>query len=79
MRIKWTKSTNADGYEIFYKNTKSAKYRRIKKVDDVNTRICNVRGIKSGKKCYVRVRAYKKTGSTTLRSAMSKTKTIKVK
>lgn len=79
MRIKWSKSTNADGYEIFYKNTKGAKYRRIKKINDVNTRICNVRGIKSGKKCFVRIRAFKKTGSTTLRSAMSKTKTIKVK
>lgn len=79
MRISWTKSTNADGYEIYYKNTKSAKFRRIKTVNKVNTRICNVRGIKSGKKCYVRVRAFKKSGSKTLRSSMSKTKTIKVK
>lgn len=79
MRISWTKSTNADGYEIYYKNTKGAKFRRIKKINKVNTRICNVRGIKSGKKCYVRVRAFKKSGSKTLRSSMSKTKTIKVK
>ncbi len=79
LRISWTKSTNADGYQIYYKNTKGAKFRKIKTAKGVNTRICNVRGIKSGKKCYVRVRAYKKSGSTTLKSSMSKTKTKKVK
>lgn len=77
-RISWSNVSGASGYEIFYKSSKGGKYRRLKKINDPSIRICNVSGIKSGKKCYVRVRAFKEVGSKTLYSAKSTRKTVKV-
>lgn len=77
-RISWSNVSGASGYEIFYKSSKGGKYRKLKKINDPDIRICNVTGIKSGKKCYVRVRAFKKVGSKTLYSTKSTRKTTKV-
>ncbi|MDE7311956.1 MAG: fibronectin type III domain-containing protein [Eubacterium sp.] len=78
-RISWSKVTGASGYEIYYKKTATAKYKKLKTVNNPNIRVCTVRGMKSGDRAYFRVRAFRKNGSKKVYSALNPLKVITVK
>lgn len=78
-RISWSKVSGATGYEIYYKKSKGAKYKKLKTINKANVRICTVRGLKSGDRCYFRVRAFKKSGSKKVYSALNPLKVITIK
>lgn len=78
-RISWSKVSGASGYEIYYKKTSSAKYKKLKTVNSPNIRVCTVRGMKSGDRAYFRIRAFRKNGSKKVYSSLNPLKVITVK
>lgn len=81
LTVKWKKDAKADGYQIQYSTNskfKGAKTVDIKKNKTVKTTI--KKGLKGGKKYYVRVRSYKKDGKKAkICGSYSKAKSVKVK
>ena len=78
-RISWSKVTGASGYEIYYKKSAKATYKKLKTVNNPNVRVCTVRGMKSGDRAYFRIRAFRKNGSKKVYSALNPLKVITVK
>ncbi len=78
-RISWSKVSRATGYEIYYKKSAKAKYKKLKTVNNANIRVCKVRGMNSGDRAYFRVRAFRKSGSKKIYSALNPLKVITVK
>ena len=75
--LKWEKSSKATGYQIQYSlNKKFSSGVKTKNVKQLNLTVSK---LKSGKTYYFRIRAYKKSGDTTLYSAWSKVKKVTVK
>ena len=73
---KWAKVTGVGGYQIqysVYKNMKNAKKVKVKGTKKT------VKKLKSGKKYFVRIRAYKKINGKTKYSAWSAKKTVTTK
>ncbi|MBR2893348.1 MAG: fibronectin type III domain-containing protein [Clostridia bacterium] len=74
----WSNVSGESGYQVYYSTKKDSDY---KKVTSYKTNV--VKGsktkLKSGKKYYFKVRAYKKTASGTVYSAWSAVKSVKVK
>lgn len=84
MTVKWSKqSDQTDGYQILYST--SSKFKNAKKVTVSGKSLTSkrIRGLKSGKKYYVKIRTYKKVrdGKNTIKiySDWSKTKTVVIK
>ncbi len=80
LSVKWKKDSKADGYQIQYstsKKFKGAKTVDVKKNRTTSTKI--KKSLKGGKKYYVRVRAYKKSGKSKIYGSYSKSKSVKVK
>lgn len=78
--VKWKRDKKADGYQIQYstsKKFKGAKTVTVKKNKTTTTKI--KKGLKAGKRYYVRVRAYKNSGKTKICGSYSKGKNVKVK
>lgn len=81
LAVSWKKLStkqNITGYQVSYstkKNFKSAKTVKVKKA----SKACTLKKLKSKKKYYVRIRAYKKVGKSYLYGAWSKAKSTKVK
>lgn len=65
IRYTWGRVKNADGYKIQYSTSKN--FKKAKKVTIKNRKTCvtYLKNLKSGKKYYVRVRAYKKVSGKT--------------
>lgn len=78
-RISWSKVSGASGYEIYYKKSASAKYKKLKTVNNANIRVCTVRGMKSGDRAYFRIRAFRNNGSKKVYSSLNPLKVITVK
>lgn len=78
-RISWSKVSGASGYEIYYKKSSGAKYKKLKTVNNPNIRVCTVRGMKSGDRAYFRIRAFRKNGSKKVYSSLNPLKVITVK
>lgn len=79
MNIYWKKISNSTGYELQYSlksNFKSKKSLKIKSKKTLNKTIKN---LKSNKKYYIRIRAYKLVGSKKIYGDFSKVKNIKIK
>ncbi|MCD7837940.1 MAG: fibronectin type III domain-containing protein, partial [Clostridiales bacterium] len=79
--LKWTRNTKATGYVIEYSTSKSftsstTKTVKVKGNKNVTTTLKN---LKKGKTYYIRMRAYKTSGSVTSYAGWSKVKTVKVK
>lgn len=77
--VEWKKISGVTGYEVQYATSskfKKAKTVKVKKDKTVKTFL---KKLSSKKKYYVRVRAYKTIGKTTVYGAYSKTKNIKCK
>ena len=79
--VKWKKTTaNVKGYQISYSlNKKFKKNTKLVNISKSTIVSKKIKKLKSGKKYYVRIRTYNKSGDKTLYSAWSKTKTVKVK
>ena len=78
---KWKKqSTQASGYQIMYAtNSKFTSGTKTVTVSSNKTTSKKITKLKAKKKYYVRVRTYKKVGSTKYYSSWSKVKTVKTK
>ena len=79
LKAKWKKGAGITGYEIQYGLKKS--FRRSKTVTVKKRTVTSkkIKKLKSRKKYYVRVRAYKKIGKKKYVSAWSRAKTVKTK
>ncbi len=78
--VSWKKVSNANGYQILC--AKDAKFKKGKKTVTVKTKKTTkktVKKLKSGKKYYVKVRAYKKVSGDKVYGAYSKVKKVKTK
>lgn len=80
-KVKWSKvSSQATGYQIQYAtNSKFTKNKKTVTVKSYKTTSKTVTKLKAKKKYYVKVRTYKKVGTTTYYSGWSKVKTVKTK
>lgn len=70
---------SAAGYQVRYSATKSMKDAKIVTVKGSSKKSAKISKLKSGKKYYVQVRSYTKTGKATYYSGWSKVTTAKVK
>lgn len=80
LTVKWKRDKKADGYQIQYSTSrkfKGAKTVTVKKNKTVSTKI--KKGLKAGKKYYVRVRSYKGSGKNRVCGSYSKAKSVNVK
>lgn len=77
--VTWKKVSGADGYRVVYST--SSKFNGSKKVNikSAKTTSRTVKKLKSGKKYYVKVRAYTKDGSKNVYGSFSKVMKVKVK
>ena len=81
LKIKWKKIKKVTGYEIQYSTKKSFKkaLTKTKKIKKAKTTTLTIKKLKKGKKYFVRVRAFKKTGGKVVYGKWSKPVTKKVK
>lgn len=78
MTVKWNKNTNASGYEIQYSTSKTFAGGNTKvTVKGAGTVSKEIKNLAKDKSYYVRIRAFKKAGSTTYYSVWSATKAVK--
>ena len=79
--VKTKKQAKIKGYQVQYSTSKKFKKKTTKAVKVATKKGLNktVKGLKSGKKYYVRVRAYKMNGKKTVYSAWTAKKSVKVK
>lgn len=76
--VSWAKVRNAKGYQVYYSSSKNGKY---KKLGDFSSKelTAKLKGLKSGKNYYIKVRSYTKLANTKIYSSFSKTKKVKAK
>lgn len=75
--VKWKAVSGAEGYEVQYSTT--SKFSKNIYSKRVTSSSMSYRKCKSGKRYYVRVRAYKRAGKKYLNSSWSKKKSVKSK
>lgn len=78
LTVKWKKIKNVSGYQIQYSTSKNFKTAKTVKVSAKKTS-GTFKKMKSKKKYYIRVRAFKKAYGQTVYSSWSKIKQVKVK
>ena len=76
--IKWTNVTGESGFQVYYATSKGGTYKKVKSYSANKTAGSKTK-LKSGKKYYFKVRAYKKTSSGTVYSSWSSVKSVKIK
>jgi len=74
----WSNVSGESGYQVYYSTKKDSGYKKVKSYK-VNVVKGSKSKLKSGKKYYFKVRAYKKTASGTVYSAWSAVKSVKIK
>lgn len=77
--VKWKKQSNVSGYELSYSPYSFSRQKSIKKVNVTKSVKKTVKKLKSGKKYYFRIRAYKIIAKKKIYGAFSKTVTVKIK
>ncbi len=77
--LEWKKLNNVSGYEVSYSRYSFGKNKGIRTVDVPEDTELKLNKLKSGKKYFFRVRAYKKFGSQKVYGAYSKVKTLKIR
>ena len=70
VRVSWKKVSQADGYELYKKESKAKKYVKVKSVKGTSY---TCKGLTTGKKVSFRVRAYKKLSGKTVYGPYGKT------
>ncbi len=76
VNLKWDAVKDTDGYQVYYSEKEKGTYKKLtgtKKTSFKKT------GLKSGKKYYFKVRAYKKTPDGTVYGSFSQIKSAKIK
>lgn len=76
--VKWKKKS-CTGYQIQYSTSSKFKSAKTVKITKAKTTSKTISKLKSGKKYYVRVRTYKKSGKKALYSSWSKAKSVTTK
>ncbi len=76
--VKWKKVKNATGYEVYMKQGKKGKYKRVKLIKKAKTVSFKKTKLKAGKTYYFKVRAYRKTASGNVYGAFSSQKKVKM-
>lgn len=80
VRVTWTKNTKATGYQVQYATSSSFdENKKTIKITSKNTVERLISGLKGKTEYFVRVRAYKTSGSTTYYSAWTTTESISTK
>ena len=81
LTVKAAAQAEMKGYQVQYSTSKKFKKKTTKTVKVATKKKLNkkIKGLKSGKKYYVRVRAYKMNGKKTVYSAWTAKKSVKVK
>ena len=74
--LKWDAVKGADGYQIYYSTSKDGKYKKLTSTTKTSLKKST---LKSGKKYYFKVRAYKKASESTLYGSFSSVKSAKIK
>ena len=69
LTVKWKKDKRATGYQIQVSAAKN--FKKITKKQNAAKNSCTFKNLRAGKKYYVRIRSYKKSGKSTLYSAWS--------
>lgn len=77
--LTWEKAENASGYRIYRATSKDGKYKLVKTVKGADTLKYVNKKLKSGKKYYYKVRAYKKVPGGKIFSKATEAKKVKVK
>lgn len=72
LSVKWAKDKSATGYQVQVSTDKN--FKKVAKQKNVTKNACTFKKLKAGKRYYVRVRSYKKSGMETLYGAWSKAK-----
>jgi len=75
-KVAWSKTSGVSGYQIQYKNDKTWKTVAVKGSSSVSKTLTK---LSAGKKLSVKVRAYKKVGTSSFYSSWSSVKTVEVK
>ena len=78
-KVTWNKNTSNSGYQIQYSTKKNFSKASTKTVSGSKAASYTAKKLSSGKKYYVRIRAYKKVGSVKIYGGWSSAKTIKTK
>jgi hypothetical protein len=79
LQVKWKKLSYVTGYEICYSNSSSFKSgNKTVKITKASTVSKTITGLTKGKTYYVKVRAYKQDGKTTINGSWSTAKKIKI-
>jgi hypothetical protein len=78
MVVKWKKVSGSSGYEIQYSS--SSNFSNVKKVtvSKGSTVSKTISSLTKGKKYYVRIRSYKKSGDSKYYSAWSGSENVKI-
>lgn len=77
-RVSWKKTAGAKGYQIKYSLKKKSAFKTVN-INKAGKRKYTIAGLKSGKKYYVKVRAYRKVKSKKVYGSWSKVKAINLK
>lgn len=75
--LTWSDVTGESGYQIYYSTDKNGTYKKMASVKE-NTLTYTSSALTSGKTYYFKLRAYKKVEDTTVYSAFSGVKSVKV-
>lgn len=79
VELQWNKQTQGNGYKIYRATSKNGKYTLVKTVKSANTVKYTNKGLKSGKRYYYKVRAYKIVDGKTVYGNYSTVKSVKTK
>lgn len=79
IKVSWKKASNITGYQIQYSTNKDFKNAESITVKKAGTKSATISKLKSNKKYYVRIRAYKTVSKTKFYSNWSGTKNVKVR
>ena len=77
--VKWKKQSSISGYQVQISKNKKFKSGTIQRMLSASKAKVTVKGLKSNKKYFVRIRTYKTAGGKTYYSGWSKTKKVKTK
>ena len=77
--LKWKKIKGVSGYEIFYAIGKKKNWKRAKTIKKANTTKLTWKKLKSRKKYYFKIKAYKIVGGKKYSGKYSKIRSVKVK
>ncbi|MBQ7117552.1 MAG: fibronectin type III domain-containing protein [Clostridia bacterium] len=77
--VTWKTVANASGYRVFYTTDKDFDYSKSTMVKDAKATSKTVKKLKSGKRYYFKVRAYRTFKGKNIYGALSKVKSVKIK